>query len=210
MGCIESHTELEGYKSRNAYLEKEINELKPTNAQLTHNLDLAKKELLGYVEFKKQYDELFPAIDFEKIDLTDLPRFTFNGIRCPCRFASVYDGDTADIVIQFRGVLYRKSFRFAGYDAYEMKPKAKEIEDSGLTKEEYKRRAVLAKNRLIELVMGKVCTVQFTKEDPKWGRPMGYIFIQEQGELKNVTDIMLVEKHGKIYNGGIRNMSGMD
>lgn len=199
MGCVESQIECENYKLRNAYLEKEITRLRECDV-----------ELARHIEFKKQYDQMFPAIDFEKIDIADLPRFTFDGIKTPCRFASIYDGDTGDIVIQFRGILYRRQFRFAGYDAYEMKPKAKEIELSGLTKEEYKRRALMAKNRLIELVMGKVCTVQFTKEDPKWGRPMGYIFVQIGGEEKNVLNIMLEEKHGKIYNGGTRDMSGMD
>lgn len=125
---------------------------------------------------------------------------TFHGKTRPVKVISVYDGDTIQIITNLsqHEPLYEYSLRLYGIDTPELKP--------SLTlnhREAHVLAAQKARDALKNLVMDKMCVVEFTKED-KYGRLLGTLWtLQKNGRTKNinVNQWLLDNSFAKPYTG---------
>lgn len=79
---------------------------------------------------------------FERYGFANTPALTLDGMFTPARIVDCYDGDTATVVIPFKGDYYKFTCRMMGIDTCEMKSKLKENKEN----------AIRARNRLLQLV----------------------------------------------------------
>lgn len=110
------------------------------------------------------------------------------------KIVDVYDGDTVTIAFNLSKTPYLMRCRLFGIDAPELKPpkervnREKEIED-----------ALVAKSRLSELCLNKVCYVVCNGWDKYGGRILGTLYTKKGGE--NLNEKMVKEKLVQIYDG---------
>jgi endonuclease YncB( thermonuclease family) len=149
------------------------------------------------------------------------PLFSFNGLTTFGKVIDIYDGDTIDIVITANGSLFHFKARLYGYDSPEMKPPK-----DAANRDEIKRAAVRAKNRLWELLTGGSAvpvqsdehTVIFPvacHEFDKYGRLLITVFVpgfdtakitgeRDEWFALSVNQQMITEGHGYPYYGGTK------
>lgn len=151
--------------------------------------------------------------------------FSFNGIKTNCKVVDMYDADT------FRIVFFLKEndkkplkikVRASGCNASEMYPSKSHPE-----REEEMKKARLARNRLLDLVIEKndnfdTENINYKREDiekflsenkklnyihlekyDKYGRVLGTLFRNKDDE-KSINQILIDEKHAVSYSGGKR------
>ena len=84
------------------------------------------------------------------------PKFSvLNGVKTYARCVSVYDGDTCSLVIPYGDRMYKFSARLYGIDTCEM-----------TSKDQVQReKAIRARNRIVELVTGRIVNPVLTKKD---------------------------------------------
>jgi len=107
---------------------------------------------------------------------------------------SVYDGDTCTLQIACGFDMFtRVTFRLTGIDTPEMKSK-------DATKKEA---AVSARDHLRSRIMGKKVIVN-TKEREKYGRWLGYLWVDEGGDElgESLNEEMIRLGHASPYEGG--------
>lgn len=143
-------------------------------------------------------------------NISEVQRFTYNGIYKYCRFVDIYDGDTGDICFYSDDRVIRSRFRFYGYDSAEMKP-LKSI----ITRDSIIAKAHEDKKYLEGLLQDKYLVVQF-KENEKYGRMMGNVWrvnnatfpenkLADHPELIDdncINKLMIIAGHGYEYYGG--------
>ena len=136
--------------------------------------------------FGLYYDWLFK--ESEKIDF-----LSFNGYNVICKVVYVYDGDSIHIVLPLKESkkLVKLKTRLYGIDTPELRNK------------EQKEKAIMAKNRLIELLeetnnIVKVCCGEFDK----YGRVLITLYSPKY-EI-SLNDILVNEKHAVRYFGGTK------
>lgn len=78
--------------------------------------------------------------DFARYGLST-PPLTLDGMFVPARLVDCYDGDTATVVLPFRGDYFKFTCRMMGIDTCEMKSKIKENKET----------AIKARNRFLQL-----------------------------------------------------------
>ena len=83
------------------------------------------------------------------IDITDAPFFSLNGHCCSGKVVKVTDGDTVHLLMEFSGVVYRWKCRIAHVDTPELHSRD----------EAEKRHAITVKERLTELILNRVVSV---------------------------------------------------
>jgi endonuclease YncB( thermonuclease family) len=130
--------------------------------------------------------------ELEKI--TDCDQFTLDKEVHRAKVLSVYDGDTITVCFFYNNKYQKFHVRMHGYDSSEIKPK-KNIPN----REEIKKSAIAAKNRLIELIGGRIIYLYCGKFD-KYGRLLGKIKLNENDSLY-INDIMVQEGYGYPYLG---------
>lgn len=113
-------------------------------------------------------------------DLQSLTRTHFFGKRI-ARVASIYDGDTLDLVFLYRKELTRKACRMAEIDTPEMKMKhdRNDTQEMISKKMEIKRKAIEARQYLCDQVMKSSSpntVVAVFYESDKYGRPLVLLF----------------------------------
>lgn len=128
-----------------------------------------------------------------------VPLFSLENKSFVARCGTPYDGDTLSVTFSLNGVSTTFRARMLGYDSPEMKPPL-----SAPNREEIKARAVLAKNRLEELIFehaSKSVRILCHSWD-KYGRLLitMHNFVRE----KSINDIMVEEGHGNPYFGGTK------
>ena len=112
------------------------------------------------------------------------------------KVVKVYDGDTitiaARMIIDGKEIprLYRFNVRLNGIDTPELKTK----------NETEKNRAVLAKNDLVDLILGNIVVLKNVSYD-KYGRILADVFTQNG---INVSEWMITKGHAVRYNGGTK------
>ena len=135
------------------------------------------------------------------------PIFSFNGLVTYGKAVDFYDGDTFNIIISYYDLLYHFKARMFGYDSPEIKPSL-----SLENREEVKKNALLAKNRLMELLGSKDYFKVHCHEFDKYGRLLVSVFIKDCDEEddsiydfnKTVNGQMVREGHGYSYYGGTK------
>lgn len=141
---------------------------------------------------------------------TNTPLFSFNGLVTYGKAVDFYDGDTFNIIISYYDLLYHFKARMFGYDSPEIKPPL-----SLENREEVKKNAVNAKNRLIELLGSKDYFKVYCHEFDKYGRLLVSVFIKDDDDQyeddhgvydfnKTVNGQMIREGHGYSYYGGTK------
>ena len=130
------------------------------------------------------------------------PLFSFNGLNTYGKAVDVYDGDTFNIIISHYDSVYHFKARMFGYDSPEMKPSLA-LEN----REDVKKKAVLAKTRLTELLGAKEYLKVHCHEFDKYGRLL--VSVMSDDDLTYDFDMtvnaqMIKEGHGYAYNGGTK------
>ena len=130
----------------------------------------------------------------KKLDETSIGYFTFSGQNFACKCVDVYDGDTVTLVVPIKDSYYKMKCRLYGIDTPEKK-----------TKDGYEKKcANIARNRMIELIHGKIVWVECIDWD-KYGRLLANIYLKKS-DMKNsrnsVNDLMIVENLAYGYDGG--------
>lgn len=142
-----------------------------------------------------------------KAGIDDYPIFTLKGYITYAKLLSNYDGDTGDILFIYNEKPMRMKARFLGYDTNEMKPLLNDPK-----RDEKKRKAKLAKERLMELCRGEnesLIRIRCEEFD-KYGRLLIIAFDENyNGELtfdNSINNKMIEEGHGYSYDGGTKLM----
>lgn len=142
---------------------------------------------------------------------SNTPLFSFNGLVTCAKAVDFYDGDTFNIIISHYDSLYHFKARMYGYDSPEMKPSL-----SLENREEIKKNALNAKNRLAELLGGKEYFKVYCHEFDKYGRLLVSVISNDEAEIggsdsayvydfnKTVNAQMIKEGHGYAYYGGTK------
>jgi endonuclease YncB( thermonuclease family) len=140
---------------------------------------------------------------------TNTPIFSFNGLVTYGKAVDFYDGDTFNIIISYYDLLYHFKARMFGYDSPEMKPSL-----SLENREEVKKNALVAKNRLMELLGSKDYFKVHCHEFDKYGRLLVSVFAKYHDDddendgvydfNKTVNGQMVREGHGYSYYGGTK------
>lgn len=129
----------------------------------------------------------------------DTPFYTYAGQVHLAKVVKCVDGDTVYCVFKQGDTYHKFNIRMAGYDSPEMRPSKKIPEEKRV---EIKEKALLAKNRLKELI-GNKCIYLFCEGDDKYGRILGTIKLQIDDE-RSINQQMIDEGHGYPYNGGTK------
>jgi endonuclease YncB( thermonuclease family) len=133
------------------------------------------------------------------------PLFSFNGIDTYAKAVDFYDGDTFNIIISHYDLVYHLKARMFGYDSPEMKPSL-----SLENREEIKKNAITAKNRLAELLSGKECFRVHCHEFDKYGRLLVSVMCDDgvsnpSYDFENTLNAQMIkEGHGYVYHGGTK------
>jgi micrococcal nuclease len=107
----------------------------------------------------------------------------------------VIDGDTIDAYIDLGfDVKVKKRIRFMGINTPESR--TRDLEE--------KKRGLAAKDRVKCLLEG-CCSIQLKSHGVgKYGRCLGEITIDTEGELENLNELLITEGHAVAYFGGKR------
>lgn len=151
---------------------------------------------------------------------TSCPLFSLDGYKTWAKAIDIYDGDTFDIVVLYNDQLLHFKTRMYGYDSPEMKPPVKDS-----NRDEIKKKAVDAKNRLWCLLNGNNCSIDDSHtnvfpvvchEFDKYGRLLISAFnpkfdtsnIEPNDRDKwfeqTINNQMIKEGHGYPYYGGTK------
>lgn len=130
----------------------------------------------------------------EKLDDSLVPLFTLKGSYY-AKIVDVYDGDTITVCFYRNKECIKVKCRMYGYDSPEMRP-SKKLEN----REEIKKNAILARDRLSELTNknNNIVKIECLEFD-KYGRVLTKVYSLEN---EYINDIMVNENHGVPYFGG--------
>ena len=130
--------------------------------------------------------------EFEKINKTNVKKFTLENKIFIGKVVDVYDGDTCKIVMCFKNEFMKFSMRMLGYDTPELRTK-NEIE---------KHFGYISKEMLERLVLNKIVKVSCHNFD-KYGRILCSIVVinSNSKEEINVNNFMVDKKFGYNYFG---------
>ncbi len=130
--------------------------------------------------------------------IDDAPFLTLSG-NFHAKCVHCYDGDTVHLIIFHKDEYVKIRVRMHGYDSPEMKVSKKLSEEKRV---EIKKNAILAKDFISDMILGKVVHLEIISEkNEKYGRILGIVRLNKDDE-KSVNDIMIEEGHGYKYNGG--------
>ena len=129
-------------------------------------------------------------------------KFSLKGLTKLCKVASVYDGDTCNVVFDHNGVINRWNVRMNGYDTPEMRPSKKlpnrdEIKKKAIESRDFLKSLVFNDHQLVYIKCG---------EFDKYGRLLGDLFINENDD-ESVNSLMIKNGHGYEYHGGTKKVS---
>lgn len=152
---------------------------------------------------------------------TNINRFTYDGMVTPAVVASIYDGDTMDVVFSRRGEHIRLVARMNGYDCPEKAPRKALTEDEKkeyslptLTKEEQdlaitikcgleKEAGRFVTEYIKKLIVERVVRLECGKFD-KYGRVLSDIYVRAPfcGQDIHINQHLIDRGYGKPYDGG--------
>ena len=127
----------------------------------------------------------------------ELPLYELKGF-FRCKVVDVYDGDTVTIILFNKLGFEKHKLRMYGYDSPEMKPRLDKE-----NREEEVKKAKLAKQCMIELVLDKIVSFESMGYD-KYGRLLGKLFLINYCSKNEVNQYMIDQGHGYQYFGGTK------
>ena len=115
------------------------------------------------------------------------PQYTYKAI-----VERVVDGDTVDLLVDCGFNIMRKErIRFYGVDAWETRGEERE---DGLKAKEFVQ---------YHLPVGSECVVRTGKEQGKFGRYLGEIFVNDKrmasDTIRSLNEMLLEEGHAEVY-----------
>lgn len=131
--------------------------------------------------------------------MTELTPFVFLA-----KYVKAYDADTVTLNIDLGFNMWRinQSVRIVGIDTPEMRPKK-----AGRTKESIaneKKRAQAAAVYARELLKSADRLYVRSHELDKYGRLLGIVYLQKDGELTSLGDLLINAGHAVDYDGGTK------
>jgi micrococcal nuclease len=128
-------------------------------------------------------------------DINDAPFLSLNGLECDAKITSCYDGDTVHAIIPLHGTMYKWKCRLSNIDTPEIKSRD----------ENEKRNAILARNKLSEMILNKVVRVKCGVFE-KYGRLLIEIYIPLDNDSDEicVNEWMISNGYAHRYNGGTK------
>ena len=147
--------------------------------------------------------KLKPSINnLSKENLNKLKYFSWADQTFEARVVSVYDGDTFSACFIWCDKIIKWRCRSLGYDSAEMKPLLKNP-----NREHEKELAHKAKDRFTELLNANPNGLIRIKchDFDKYGR----ILVTSYNDIntESINDIMIKEGHGKVYDGGKKDVN---
>lgn len=127
-----------------------------------------------------------------------LPLYKLNGI-FKAKVVDVYDGDTVTVILINKCGFEKHKLRLYGIDTPEMAPRLNDP-----NRENIKKNAKLAKNKLQELILNKNVSLNLIGYD-KYGRLLGTIYKKNFCSKININKFMLDNGYAKEYYGGTKN-----
>ena len=153
---------------------------------------------------KQTLRKLFHGSDIAKsldqIASEDAPMFSLSTLGITrAKIMSVYDGDTVTAAVEvFPETFYSFSLRLQGIDAPEMKPPLSATDRDSLV-----TAAKHARDFLSDLILGKVCSVQFFGRE-RWGRELCVIYPPGAESGPTVNDMLIQKGYARPYDGGTK------
>lgn len=200
---VEDTTIIDNKKNDNT---NKLNENKQTNLEEEEVINLDDDDDMNklldkqpkHKDYLKKDDKIYLKNIKEKLYENDIKDyFSFVGKTFYARACNIYDGDTFSIIFLHNNEVIKYRCRCIGYDSPEMKPSL-----SNPNREKEKAMAILAKNRLIELLSKHESGLVFIEcfEFDKYGRIL--VKVYNMIDEKSINEIMVEEGHGKVYDGG--------
>jgi endonuclease YncB( thermonuclease family) len=200
---IEDSTIIDNKKNDNT---NKLNENKQTNLEEEEVINLDDDDDMNKLldkqpknkDYLKKDDKIYLKSIKDKLYENDIKDyFSFSGKTFYARACNIYDGDTFSIIFLNNNEVVKYRCRCIGYDSPEMKPSL-----SNPNREKEKALAILAKNRLIELLSKHESGLVFIEcfEFDKYGRIL--VKVYNMIDEKSINEIMVEEGHGKNYDGG--------
>lgn len=128
------------------------------------------------------------------------------------KVVDVYDGDTVRVACPMMGdgnKFVQLHIRMLGYDSPELRPPK-----SQPGRDNEKKLALAARDRLRDIVMGKIVSINIERKGDKYGRRVGTVWTTATHDdihaLKfedSVNALMMREGHGDPYDGGKKERS---
>ena len=115
-------------------------------------------------------------------------RFSFKGDIKLAKCVDVYDGDTAQFVFYVKDDFYRYTCRFMGYNSAEIKS----------SNEEEKKKAIKSRDYLSDLILNKICIVEFDDND-KYQRPLITVYIMNMKKYDEILIFSHIHMTNKSY-----------
>lgn len=149
---------------------------------------------------------------FEQNNYANTQKFSLNALHDWARVVHVYDGDTPTLVMNYNNAYYKFTTRLYGIDTMEMTSKDLDI----------KQKALLARQRLIQMITGKLIPLNATKTDiqrlftdevylvwveclqmDKYGRILINLKLNET-DTTSINEQLIQEKLAVPYYGGTK------
>jgi len=126
---------------------------------------------------------------FENIDISKVPRFSFNGEKKKAFISDIYDGDTVTAIFDINAKMYKFACRLTGIDTPEIKTNDKK-------EKEY---AIIVRDVLREKILHKIVELDCYEYD-KYGR----ILVTITYDSCNINEWLVEKNYAKIYSGGTK------
>ena len=133
--------------------------------------------------------------DFEKLNIDDVEKFSFEKKCFWCRVVKVYDGDSITGIIKFNNTYYKIPIRLNGIDTCEIKGSNPVLRSKAFLCKERLTELVGFKNEHVNCMIWIVCGV-----NDKYGRILADLYKQPSDTIR-IQDVLLEEKHAYIYTG---------
>ena len=132
-------------------------------------------------------------------DPKTVPSFPYQGEIVDAYVYNVYDGDTCSIIISLKNFGYMKlKIRVIGVDTPEIKIRGarKNMPIGDLEK----KAAIHVRDKVKNLIEGKVCQVRMDKWDKYGGRVIGVVYLTSK-KYATLTEYLLANGYAKKYYG---------
>lgn len=144
--------------------------------------------------FFKRFSERLLKRRLLNVNPDDIPKFSYDGITTYAKIYNVYDGDTVKIIFEYRGEMIKYSARIYGINTPEIRTRD----------DEEKIKGYAARDFLKSYILNKVLKVDLLEFD-KYGRLLIKIYVDINGTIIDISNLMITNNHAKPYFGGTKN-----
>jgi len=123
------------------------------------------------------------------MDVSNIPRFSFNGEKKKAYICDIYDGDTITAIFDINNKMYKFACRLTGIDTPEIKTADKKE----------KEKAIIVRDVLREKLLHKIAELDCYDFD-KYGR----ILVTITYDSCNINEWLIEQGYAKKYLGGTK------